>query len=63
MDDTKRVYREGEQAVKKAWREADGEESPADTVGNVGDEVRKQAGNAGDRIKKAGDKTRKELPR
>ena len=48
MDDMKKTYREGEQATKEAWREADGE-SVADHVGNVGDEIRKQAGNAGRR--------------
>ena len=50
MDDAKKTYREGEQATKEAWRKADGEESLADHVGNVGDEMRKQAGNAGDAI-------------
>ena len=49
MDDMKKTYREGEQATKEAWREADGE-SVADHVGNVGDEIRKQAGNAGDAL-------------
>jgi hypothetical protein len=42
MDDVKRTYREGEQTAKEAWRQADGDESLADTVGNAGDELRKQ---------------------
>ena len=51
MDDVKKVYREGEQTVKEAWRQVDGE-SVADKVGNAGDEVRKQLGNAGDELDK-----------
>jgi len=47
MDDAKKTYREGEQATKEAWRQADGD-SLADQVGNAGDEVRKDLGNAGD---------------
>lgn len=50
MDDVKRVYREGEQTIKEAWRQTDGDESIADTLGNAGDEVRKQLGNVGDEI-------------
>jgi hypothetical protein len=50
MDDVKKTYREGEQATKEAWRESDGDVSVADHVGNVGDELRKQAGNAGDAV-------------
>ena len=46
MDDVKRVYREGEQATKEAWRQADGDESITDKIGNAGDELRKQAGNS-----------------
>jgi hypothetical protein len=55
MDDAKKIYREGEQKVKKAVRGADGEETVADKVGNAGDEARKQAGNAGDAIRKGAD--------
>jgi len=47
MDDVKKTYREGEQNTKEAWRKADGD-SPADAVGNAGDEIRKDLGNAGD---------------
>ena len=55
MDDVKKTYREGEQATKEAWRESDGDVSVADHVGNVGDELRKDAGNAGDDLANAGD--------
>ena len=57
MDDVKKTYREGEQQTKEAWREADGEVSPADHVGNVGDELKKQAGNLGDDIDTTTDRT------
>ena len=56
MDDVKKTYREGEQNTKEAWRKADGE-SVADTVGNAGDEIRKQAGNAGDSVNDVPDAT------
>ncbi len=46
--DPKNTYREGEQTTKEAWRQADGDESVADTLGNAGDELRRQAGNLGD---------------
>lgn len=46
--DPKNTYREGEQTTKEAWRQADGDESVADTIGNAGDELRRQAGNLGD---------------
>ena len=60
MDDVKKTYREGEQATKEAWREADGDESVADKIGNAGDEMRKQAGNKqagnlGDDLKRGAD--------
>jgi hypothetical protein len=55
MDDVKKTYREGEQATKEAWRESDGDVSVADHVGNVGDELRKDAGNVGDDVANAGD--------
>ena len=50
MDDVKKTYREGEQTTKEAWRQADGDESLADKVGNAGDEIRKDLGNAGDDV-------------
>ena len=53
MDDVKKTYREGEQETKEAWRKADGDESLADKVGNVGDEVRKDLGNTGDDLSNA----------
>jgi len=48
MDDVKKTYREGEQTAKQAMRDADGNESVGDKLGNVGDELRKDVGNAGD---------------
>ena len=50
MDDMKKTYREGEESAKEAWRKADGE-SPADAIGNAGDDIRKELGNAGDEIR------------
>ncbi len=54
MDDVKKTYREGEQETKEAWRKVDGDESLADKVGNVGDEIRKDLGNTGDDLSDAG---------
>lgn len=54
MDDAKKVYRQGEQEVKEAWRRSDGDEDLKDKVGNVGDEVRKDLGNTGDDLRKTG---------
>jgi hypothetical protein len=56
MDDVKKTYREGEQNTKEAWRKADGE-SVGDTVGNAGDEIRKDLGNAGDSLNNVPDAT------
>ena len=50
MDDVKRTYREGEESAKEAWRKADGEEDAADTLGNLGDAIKKGLGNAGDQL-------------
>ncbi len=50
MDDVKRTYREGEQTAKELWRKADGE-SAADSIGNAGDDIRKDLGNAGDDLR------------
>jgi hypothetical protein len=47
----KQTYREGEETAKEAWRKADGE-SPADAIGNAGDDIRKELGNAGDKIRR-----------
>jgi hypothetical protein len=52
MDDVKRTYREAEQATKEAVRDADGDESLTDKIGNAGDELRKDAGNAGDDLER-----------
>jgi hypothetical protein len=51
MDDAKKVYREGEETAKEAWRKHDGEDV-ADKVGNAGDDLRKDLGNAGDEIRR-----------
>ena len=59
MDDVKRTYREGEETAKENWRKADGEESVADTLGNAGDEIRKELGNAGDEMRKEVDEERR----
>jgi hypothetical protein len=48
MDDAKRAYREAENKTKETLRRSDGEESVADKVGNLGDDVRTGLGNAGD---------------
>jgi len=50
MDDMKKGFREGEESAKEAWRNRDGE-SPADAVGNAGDDLRKNLGNLGDDAK------------
>ena len=50
MDDVKRTAREAEETAKETWRKADGEEDLADKVGNLGDDIRKEAGNAGDAL-------------
>ena len=51
MDDMKETFREGEETAKETWRKADGE-SPADAIGNAGDDIRKELGNAGDAIRR-----------
>ena len=53
--DPKSTYREGEQQTKEAWRQADGDQSVTDTIGNAGDELRKQAGNLGDDLAQGAD--------
>ncbi len=50
-DDVKKVFREGETSTKGALRNADGEESLTDKLGNAGDDIRKELGNAGDDIR------------
>ncbi len=43
MDDLKKIYREGEETTKEAWRRSDGDEDLADELGNAGDTVRREA--------------------
>ena len=50
MDDLKRGYRETEESAKEAWRKSDGDEDLGDKLGNLGDDIRKEAGNAGDAL-------------
>jgi hypothetical protein len=67
MDDVKRAYREGENKTKETLRKADGDESLADKVGNLGDDIRQGLGNAGDEIREgldeAGDAADDQLDR
>jgi hypothetical protein len=58
MDDIKKTYREGEQDMKEAWRNRDGEDL-GDAVGNAGDEIRKDLGNAGDDLRHADDEAQR----
>jgi hypothetical protein len=51
MDDAKKVYREGEESTKEAWRNRDGEDM-ADKIGNAGDDMRRDLGNAGDDVRR-----------
>lgn len=55
MDDVKQTYRHGENKTKEAMRKADGDESLADKVGNLGDDIRHGLGNAGDEIRDTAD--------
>lgn len=56
MDDIKRAVREGENKTKETIRKADGDESLADKVGNLGDDIRQGLGNAGDDLDNALDR-------
>lgn len=49
MDDVKQGYRETKNTAKEQVRKIDGE-SPADTIGNLGDDVRDELGKAGDKV-------------
>ena len=62
MDDVKQGYRETKNTAKEQVRQIDSE-SPADTLGNLGDDVRDTLGNAGDKLGDAGDKMADELKR
>lgn len=50
MKDVKKGAREVENKAKETWRKLDGDESPSDKLGNLGDDVRHGLGNAGDEI-------------
>ncbi len=50
-----------EKDSKEAWRESDGVESPADTIGNAGDEIRKDLGNAGDTVGEVGQDIKRDV--
>lgn len=67
MDDIKKGSREVENKAKEVGRKADGDESLADKVGNLGDDIRKGLGNAGDDIRSglddAGDRAHDEANR
>ena len=58
MDDAKRAYREAENKTKETIRQSDGDESVADKVGNLGDDIRAGLGNAGDEARKEIDRNR-----
>jgi hypothetical protein len=58
MDDAKRAYREAENKTKETIRRSDGDESPADKLGNLGDDVRAGLGNAGDEAREEVDRLR-----
>jgi hypothetical protein len=58
MDDLKAGAREVKDDAKKALREADGKEDLGDKVGNLGDDIRRNAGNAGDKVDDEIDKDR-----
>ena len=60
MDDLKKIYREGEETTKEAWRRSDGDEDLADTLGNAGDDIRRELGNAGDTVRREADEFRRE---
>jgi hypothetical protein len=50
MNDPKKIYRKGNDTVRKVGRELDGHDV-GDDVGNLGDTVRSDIGNAGDDIR------------
>ena len=50
MDDIKQGYRDVEDKAKETWRKSDGDEDLGDKLGNLGDDIRKEAGNAGDAL-------------
>jgi hypothetical protein len=52
VDDVKRGYRDAKSEVKEQARKVDGN-SPADAIGNAGDDARDALGNAGDTLGKA----------
>jgi hypothetical protein len=50
VDDLKAGYRKTKDDVKETLRKADGEEDLGDKVGNLGDDIRREAGDAGDKL-------------
>jgi hypothetical protein len=62
MDDTKKVYREGEKDMKEAGRDLDGHDL-GDDVGNIGDEARARVGNAGDDLRRGAQDLEREAER
>lgn len=54
MDDAKEGYRDTKSEVKEQARKVDGN-SPADALGNAGDDARDALGNAGDAVGNAKD--------
>jgi hypothetical protein len=55
MDDVKQGYREAKNTAKEQVRKIDGD-SPADGLGNLGDDVRDTLGNGGDAVKNEPDR-------
>ena len=62
MDDVKQGYRETKNEAKEQVRKIDGD-SPADALGNLGDDVRDTLGNVRDTLGNAGDEMGKQADR
>ncbi len=63
MDDVKSTGREAVNATKETMRKADGDESLADKVGNLGDDIRDGLANAGDDVRSGVDEAGDEVDR
>ena len=63
MDDAKRTARGVVNETKQNMRKADGDESPADKVGNLGDDIRAGLGNTGDDIRSGMDEAGDDVDR
>ena len=61
MKDVKKGAREVENKAKEEWRKLDGDESPADKIGNLGDDVRHGLENAGDELSEAVETEREKM--